>query len=402
MGLLLRLLAVPAVLLGLSQATEVTDAATALRSDPVYREDGADVISEDQADELRQRIEDTGAPVRIAIFRQATVDDAGGPDAALRALIDDTGLSGAYALVSDENFRTGPPGRAAELGTAAIAAERSNGPMAVLEEYVARVGRSAAGGSSGSSGSSGSNGSSESDGDGGGSLMPLLLVGGAAVGGVFLFTQSRKNKRVRAEQQQALQGAQQDLLAELSVLADDVLRLEPEVNVHPEARPDYEAAVSRYKWLEAAIPQIDSPDDPPRIQRAMTEARYAMARAEAIARGVDPPAPPAELTHAGRYGEPAIEIDERDEYRRPRYAGYDGYEGGGWYGGGYFGGNGLFTGLLLGHMLGGGFGGWGGGFGGDNDDDSGGGDSGWGGGDFGGGDFGGGDFGGGDFGGGDW
>ena len=39
----------------------------------------------------------------------------------------------------------------------------------------------------------------------------------------------------------------QVLEAELSVLADDVLRLEPQVAIHEQARGDYEAATHRYR-----------------------------------------------------------------------------------------------------------------------------------------------------------
>lgn len=397
MGLLARLAFAPLLLAGVGQTATVSidDVSAALRRDPVYVEPGADGVVD--AGALRSRIEAKGVPVKIAVLTPETVDASGGADAALREIIDATGINAAYGLVTEKTFRAGPPGPAASAGTAAFNAARSDGPEAVVQAYVDRVADVVKSGSS--------DGGSSDDSGGGSSLLPILVVGGGLAGGAWLINSSRKKNQRLAEQRIALQGAQQDLRAELSVLADDVLRLEPEVEVHPEARQDYDAAVSRYKWLDAGIAQIDSPDDPPRIQRAMAEARYAMARAQAIVRGHEPPAPPAELTAPGRYGEPAIEVDEEDEYRRPRYAGY----GGGWYGGGFFGGNDLFTGILLGHMLGGGFGwggpvgGFGGGFGRDGNGDNDGGDGrGWFDGGFGGGDFGGGDFGGGDFGGGDF
>ncbi|HVM09986.1 MAG TPA: hypothetical protein VM345_16075 [Acidimicrobiales bacterium] len=381
MALLAWLAFVPAALIGVGAGadlaqtttadTAIGSAASVLRQEAVYVEPGAEgVVDEDQ---LSARIRDAGVAAKVAVFTTETITANGGPDVVLRELIDQTGIGAAYAVVGPRTFRSGPPGRAAEAGTAAFNQARDGGPAAVAVAFVDQL--AGASGASGGTGREGRRGAGDGGRESGGSLMPFLLVGGAVAGGVWLVRSSRRNNQRLAEQRQVLQGAQQDLLAELSVLADDVLRLEPEIAMRPAARPDYEAAVSRYRWLEAAIPQIDSPDDPPRIERAMAEARYAMARAQAIVRDLDPPAPPPELTHPGRYGEPAIEIDERDEYRRPRYAGY----GGGWYGGGFFGGNDLFTGLLLGHMLGG-FGGFGGG-------------------DFGGG---GGDFGGGDFGGGDW
>ena len=185
------------------------------------------------------------------------------------------------------------------------------------------------------------------------------------------------------------------------MLADDVVRLEPEVLLHPEARLDYDAAVSRYRAAQAAMEYVDEPVDLVRIQRVVAEANYSMDRVRALLEGRPPPSPPKDLQAVGPHGEPALTLDDE---RRPAYVGYPGDFQGGWFGGT---GGGLFSGLLLGSLLAGGFGGWGHGGhttiineGTGDGDGGGGGDwGGGGGGDFGGGDFGGGDFGGGDFGG---
>ena len=42
------------------------------------------------------------------------------------------------------------------------------------------------------------------------------------------------------------------------MLADDVVRLEPEVEIHPEARSDFDAAVNRYRAAQAAIDYVTS------------------------------------------------------------------------------------------------------------------------------------------------
>jgi hypothetical protein len=214
----------------------------------------------------------------------------------------------------------------------------------------------------------------------------------------------RRNRRL--EEERAERAAHLELLrAELSIVADDVLRLEDDVVLHPDARDDYEAAVERHRIAAAALDSSE-PVDPVRVERVVAEARYAMSRARAIIDGRQPPAPPDELRQPGRHQEPPLDVDEQGV---PVYAGGQPFYGGGWYGG-VGGGSGLFTGLLLGSMLGGPFGfggfGWGGGWGGggdviiNNEGDGGGwGDGGGGGwGDMGGGDWGGG----GDMGGGDW
>ena len=382
----------------------IADAAAGLRRDPVYvHPDAETILGDGDADELREAIRDGSRPIYVAVLPLEAQDEAGSLDDLPAELGQAVGLRGTYAVVTSEGFRAGSndlgQGVAGRLATDAFNDARDDGAPGVLMAFVERVQSADGEGASGGSGSGASSDGNEGSDGGGSGLLPIVLVGGAIAGGVYLMRKSNK----RTQQERAvLLGDQEDLRAELSVLADDVMRLEPEVNLKPEARDDYEAGVARFKWAQVAIDGIDSPDDIPRVRRGMAEAQYAMARARAIIRGHEPPAPPPELQQQGPYGEPAVILDER---RQPQYAGYEGY-GGGWGGGGFFGGNGLFTGLLLGHMLGGGMG-WGGGFGWgagghDRPADVGGGWGGDGGG-FGGGDWGGGgDFGGGDVGGGDW
>ena len=136
------------------------------------------------------------------------------------------------------------------------------------------------------------------------------------------------------------------LRAELTVLADDVLRLEPQVALKEEARNDYESAAHRYRVAQAALDQTDEPVDLDRVQRVVDEANWSMARARAIVEGNPAPAPPAALRRPGSAGEPAVDLDERDE---PTYVGSPASFRSGWFGGT----TGLFGGLLLGSMLGG-------------------------------------------------
>jgi hypothetical protein len=407
------LLAALALFAGSTTAGPIVDEAAAeLRRDPVYVHPDADIeLSDADADRLRDTIRDGNEAIYIAVLPREAGAEAGGLNNLPKALRDATTFEGTYAVATGEGVRAGSDFLpASRIMTNAFNDNRRGGAGAVLRAFVDEV-LATAGGSSTGTGTDGGTGSGTggtgsfggggrtSDEGGGSGVLPWLLVGGAVGGGVYLM---RKSNKRRQQEQAVLLGDQEDLRAELSVLADDVMRLEPEVGIHPDARDDYAAGVARYRWAQAAIDSIDSPDDIPRVRRGMAEAQYAMARARAIIRGHEPPAPPPDLQQPGPYGEPAVTLDER---RQPVYVGYDGY-GGGWGGGGFFGGNGLFTGLLLGQMLGGGMG-WGGGFGWgsggyDRGGDSGGGGifgggGGWGGGG-GGGDWGGGGGGGG----GDW
>lgn len=368
------------------QTTTLDEVGAALRNDPVYVDPLAErSITDAEADQLRAAIRDAGTPVFVAVLDGAA---ASTPEAALDDLLDATGVAGTYAVVVGGAFRANSTeiGGAGGLASSAFQRHRDAGTFMVLREFVGDVSAAADGRSTGGSG-----GGAPSD-SGGTSITPLLLLGG---GGVALWAFSRRRRRGhdRVADRAASREFEADvqmLRAELSVLADDVMLLEPQVVTRPEARPDYDAATSRFRAATAALDYADDAVDLVRVERVVREAEYAMSRARAIVQGHEPPAPPAHLRQPGRHDEPALEVD-RDG--TPIYVGAGPfYGGGGWFGGG---GGGLFSGLLLGSMLGGGFGGfggWGGQIGGDGGGDSGGD---WGGG------FGGGDWGG-DIGGGDW
>ena len=342
------------------------------------------------------RSADAGTPIYIAVLPASAADLAGGDPAEVASeMAESVGRDGTFGVIVGDSFRAGsselPAGQAAELAVASLDAEGDD-TAAVLDDFVERVGDAA-----GSTDGSGGSGDSGGDDEGGANwVLPALLVGGAGVGGVMLWRRSRRRRAEDAERARMEEADRQLLRAEISVLADDVVRMEPEVQLHPDARNDFDAAVSRYRAAQAALDYTDQPVDLVRVARVVAEARYSMDRARAIVDGRQPPDPPTELQQPGVHGEPAVTLDND---RQPAYVGYPGgFGGGSWFGGS----SGLFTGLLLGSFLSGGFGGWGAGGTTIINESGDGGDSGFGGGDFGGGDFGGGDFGGGDFGGGDF
>jgi hypothetical protein len=119
------------------------------------------------------------------------------------------------------------------------------------------------------------------------------------------------------------------LRAELSVLADDVVRLEPQVALKEEARNDFEAATHRYRVAQAALDQADEPVDLGRVQRVVDEATWSMARARAILDGRPLPAPPTTLRRTGNGGEPAVDLDDDDQ---PVYVGSRAPYSAGWFG----------------------------------------------------------------------
>jgi hypothetical protein len=144
---------------------------------------------------------------------------------------------------------------------------------------------------------------------------------------------------------------EQVLRAELSVLADDVLRLEPRVALNEQSREDYEAGTHRYRVAQAALDHARSSVDLVRIQRVVDEANWSMSRVRAILDGRRSPEPPPALQRRGPNGEPAVGLRDGSE---PVYVDSPASFRSGWFSAG----GGLLGGLLLGPMLGGFGGGW--------------------------------------------
>ncbi len=179
-------------------------------------------------------------------------------------------------------------------------------------------------------------------------FIPLVLFGAMVFFMRRMVTGPRPRSAVRRVEQPRVSAPM--LRAELSVLADDVLRLEPQVALKPDARNDYDAAVHRYRVARAALDDAEAPVDLSRVQRVVDEATWSMARARAIVEERPLPSPPDVLRRPGPHGEPAVRTDERDT---PTYVSSQVPYRVGW----FTTGGGLFGGLLLGSILGG-FGAW--------------------------------------------
>jgi hypothetical protein len=398
-------------------APSPSDIAAALRTENVFvHPDAEQGLSEDEAAQLLEQVADSPTPIFVAVVPAESADSVGDVDALLRSIQDDVGRDGTYALIAGNSFRAGSTElpQAKSIATESFDQNKGDGAFAVLTAFVERISTATVGestdsgtGSQTGSGTGTSTTPVRDEGDDGIGAGPFILGAGAIAIGAFAWRRSKRKRAEAAERARADEADRQMLRAELSVLADDVVRLDADVQLKPEAQSDFDAAVNRYRAAEAALQYADQPLDLVRVERVIDEARYSMDRVKARLAGRPLPEPPVTLQQPGRHGEPAIALDEQYQ---PTYVGYPGGFGGGWFGGG--GGGGLFSGLLLGSMLGGGFGGWGHGYGDttivNNYPGDGGGGGGWdagggfGGGDFGGSDFGGGDFGGGDFGGGDF
>jgi hypothetical protein len=383
-----------ALILGLVLAAPAAaqDVAQALRDDTVYVDPDAEMpISEGEADALRRRIEDEGVPVKIAILPAS----AGDAEQVVEDLRRETGTT--VAVVVGNNFRVSGSPAIENAGTAAFEANRDEGVASVLLAFVDR----AAGG-----------GGSEDGEEGGIGAGGVILLGALGAGGVAILASRRRRRRQEAaEFEEVKENARDDLVA----LGEDIRALEIDMELpgaSPEAKADYETAVTAYGRADQAWRLAQRPDDLEPVGGALEEGRWAMQSARARLEGREPPERRSPCFFDPRHGPssrevewapdggaprmvPACEADaqrvERGEdpearevlvggQRMPYWAAGPMYAP---FMGGFFG-AGILPGLMMGTMLGSMW-----------DAPSGGGD--FGGGDFGGGDFGGGDFGGGDF-----
>ena len=403
-----------------------------LRSDPVYVDpEAVPTISQEQAEELRDRIAQAGGGIYVAVLPAATVDEAGSAEEVLSALAAETRRRGTYAVVVGGQFRAGSNGpergEVPAIAREAFAEHRGEGAAGIAPALLDLVdGVAEARGGEAAGRDDGEGAGAGDDGPGGLGLGVLAAIAAGALG----FFALRRRRRESDELRQVKEVAEEDLVA----LADDIRALDLDVempNVDPRAKEDYARALTAYERASDAFKRARSPEDMEAVSAALEEGRYAMVSAKARLEGTEPPPhrPPCffdprhgpsvrDVMWAPPGGEPrpvpacaadAIRIEEGEEpeareimvggARTPYWNAPPAY---GPWAGGFFGGaaGALLPMLFVGSMLGSGFG-----FGptivGGDDH----GDGGFDGGDFGGGDFGdmgGGDFGGGDFGGGDF
>jgi len=394
-------------------AEELTSAAGALASDPVYVAQAAErAIAEEDAERLRDRIEAKDAgPLYVAILPASAAREAGGDaEQVLEALAQELQRDGTYVVVVGDQFRAASTvlesGRARVLADDAFRESRDQGVAAVLLSFVDAVGEERNGG-----------------GSDGGSRNGLVILLGLAGAGIAFFALRRRSAEEDRELAEVKTTARDDLVA----LGEDIGTVDVD-DLAPTAHPDYERALEQYRRGSDALDRAKRPEDIEGVSAAVDEGRHAMTAARARAAGEEPPERRPLCFFDPRHGPSAREVEWAPPWGSPRPVPACGADAqriedgldpqtrevtvGGrtvpywnagpayapWAGGFYGGFAGLFPAFLLGSMLGGGFGFGDYGYG----DEGGQGDGDFGDGDVGGGDFGGGDFGGGDMGGGDF
>lgn len=256
-------------------AAAVDEAAAALKRDAVFVHPDADpTISDQAADDLRNKINDSGEPIFIAVLPPSAIDEVGGEANDLpRAVRDATGLSGTYGIVAARSFRAASDDRsdADSLATAAVRQNGGRGLEAILDAFVEALVSGTSGGSAGSGGSGGSGGvgtiGREADEDSSG-VAGLACLGVLGLGGVAAFIAVRRRKR---RQEAEVVARREGLRPYLQMLGDDVMQLEDEVTLKPDARDEYDAGVARFRAGAAALDAVRTSADLDRVERVIAE-----------------------------------------------------------------------------------------------------------------------------------
>ena len=377
-------------------------------------DDARSALSLSQQDQLEKQI--GGDP----IFIVAAASGSGSYDSAMNQIISDLGRHqqfvvgfydvrlrhfGAYnrGLLAGDN--------AAQVATTAVRDHRSD-PVAALNAFVSMV-KQEEGSSPGDSGSSSSS-----------AWILVVIVIGVLVLVILVSLLIVRPRRARRRRQlkDAKAAAQDDLLALNQRITDRDSDIAVQQN--PEAAVEQAAALAAYERGTAALDTARRPEDMHAVSRAIAEAQYRLATAEALAHGQPRPerrpscffdprhgmsvadfpwTPPdggptrevpvcANDLHKMERGiEPEMRTVQQTGSPSPVYYVNSGFAPAYWGGFGF--GPGMLTGFLLGEVLSGpgfGWGGYGWGEPGGGGDNYGGGDFGGGGDNYGGGDFGGG------------
>jgi hypothetical protein len=224
----LLVLAAPAV-----AQRPVDEAASALKSDPVYVDPSAELAEQVDADALKARIESAGAaPLFIAVLPQsAQINSAGRTLLSLRQAV---GRKGTYALAVGNEFRTlGDGFDAAAAGQSARSAHPDD-LEATLEQFIDATGKA------------------QDDAGAGGSalgavIVVLLLV--VVVGGGAALILARRRARQEGGEDGMSEVGHIDRNDEFVRLGDGIRALELDITLgepNPAAKADYDRAVEAY------------------------------------------------------------------------------------------------------------------------------------------------------------
>jgi len=255
--------------------TSIDSVASALRSNPVYNDPAAEnALTSGQAADLRSQITATGVPIYIAVLPESAAAETGGPDALLSDLRNAVGRAGVYAVIAGDSFRAGSTeGSVTAIADEAFQTQRSGGPYAVLEAFVAGVGAEYGGSSSGSSSAT----TAGSSGFPFGTLIFLAVIVLVVV--AVIVWARRRSRAAQAKRIAALRGVLDEDVTQLGERLGSFDLSDPRLD--DEGRADLQKALDSYSRASDAAARATSDGDVTRATNELEEGRYALACVEA-------------------------------------------------------------------------------------------------------------------------
>jgi hypothetical protein len=229
-------------------AAQVSEAASALRSDPVFVDPSAELADQVDAAALRSQIGQS--PAYVAVLPASAVE--GSPGRTLVALRQAVGEEGRYALVVGNDLRTLP----ADPGEQALAAHPDD-MQAALTQFISSVPDEESGGGSAVAG-----------------VLAVLVLVAVAAGGVFLLVSRRRARAGDGRSEARTPDVHEDFVR----LGDGIRAIELDVTLteNAAAKADYDRAVDAYDRANAH----QRKGDEPAADRALDEGLAAIGSAQ--------------------------------------------------------------------------------------------------------------------------
>ncbi|MFE3139323.1 hypothetical protein [Streptomyces scopuliridis] len=286
-------------------ATGLDSVAEALKKSPVYVDPRArDQLSESDAKDLAEKIEEAGKPVFVAVLPEATEFP---PKTLMRDLRTQVGITGVYAVHLGDGFNANADSSVMSRNavgnlTGAVKRSHSGDPEGLLTAFVDQATEQAKGRAPASW-----SGSEDEEGSGGaGALLAVGAAAAAGGGGYALYRRSRK-KRERAELDALRVVVDEDITA----FGEELDRLDfhpSEPGADAMMRQDYTRALDAYDKAKDLMAAAAGPQDVQPVTAALEEGRFALATLAARRTGTPLPERRAPCFFDPRHGPSAIDV----------------------------------------------------------------------------------------------
>ncbi len=285
-----------------SASVPINDVATALLSSPVYVEPGNEAgVTAAEGEQLLADVQNANTPLYVAIITKASLGSQTIADYT-HSLGSKVGVKGTYAVVAGRQFYADSQTfDVSTLANESLAQNKADGATAILTAFVAGVtGLASSGGSHGTGtgtdpgtgvdpGTVVDPGATDGTTTGGGSLVPILAIGGVVMAGVIGVgvLGSRASKKRNAEQLAAVRTVVDEDVTEFGEEATAVDATD--VRLGDAGRAELTAALSAYDNAKVRADSMRTASEASLVTQALEDGRYYLACVNARINGTTPP-----------------------------------------------------------------------------------------------------------------